>query len=132
MPLDVPAGAPVGQDAVPDSAGSNLYTADPTLRRVAALYLPRDVLDHLEPHLVRLGALAGGALDELAAMADRNPPVLRARTRTGADRARIEKHPAYLEMERLAFGEYGLAAMSHRGGVLGWPGQDAARGEIRC
>jgi alkylation response protein AidB-like acyl-CoA dehydrogenase len=26
-----------------------------------------------------------------------------------------------LEMERLAYGEFGLAAMSHRGGVLGWP-----------
>ncbi len=24
-------------------------------------------------------------------------------------------------MERLAFGEFGLAALSHRGGVLGWP-----------
>ncbi len=30
-----------------------------------------------------------------------------------------EKHPAYVEMERLAFSELGLAAMSHRG-VLGW------------
>ncbi|HEY8614221.1 MAG TPA: acyl-CoA dehydrogenase family protein, partial [Roseomonas sp.] len=32
----------------------------------------------------------------------------------------IEYHPAYREMERLAFGEFGLAALSHRGGVLGW------------
>jgi acyl-CoA dehydrogenase len=121
MPLDMEATARTGQDAVPDSRGSNLYTADPTLRRLAGLYLPQDLLDHLEPHLARLGALAGGELDELAAMADRNPPVLHPRTRTGADRARIEKHPAYVAMEKLAFGEYGLAALSHRGGVLGWP-----------
>ena len=33
----------------------------------------------------------------------------------------IDYHPAYREMERMAFAEYGLAAMSHRGGVLGWP-----------
>jgi len=54
-------------------------------------------------------------------VADRHPPVLHARTRAGADDQRIEKHPAYAEMEQLAFAEYGLAAMSHRAGVLGWP-----------
>lgn len=43
------------------------------------------------------------------------------RTRTGLDCQRIVKHPAYVELEKVAFAEYGLAAMSHRGGVLGWP-----------
>jgi hypothetical protein len=33
----------------------------------------------------------------------------------------IEKHPAYRRLEEVAFSQYGLAAMSHRGGVLGWP-----------
>ncbi len=112
---------PTGAAAVPDSRGINLYRADPELRRLLGLYLPADLLAHLEPHLDRLGGLAGGALDELAATADRNPPVLRSRSRTGADAQAIEYHPAYREMERIAFGEYGLAAMSHRGGVLGWP-----------
>ena len=113
--------APTGADAVPDSAGLNLWRADPTLRALAAHHLPPDLLAHLEPHLDRLGALAGGPLDALAAEADRNPPHLEPRTRRGEDRQRIHKHPAYREMERLAFGEYGLAALSHRPGVLGWP-----------
>jgi alkylation response protein AidB-like acyl-CoA dehydrogenase len=91
------------------------------LARLTRLYLPGDLADHLAPHLDRLGALAGAGLDDLARTADRNPPVLRPRTRTGEDRATIDKHPAYTEMERIAFGEYGLAALSHRGGVLGWP-----------
>ena len=112
---------PTGADAVPDSRGLNLYRADPALARLASLYLPADLNAHLQPHLDRLGALAGGALDELAAAADRNPPRLHHRTRRGEDAQRIEKHPAYLEMEALAFGDYGLAALSHRGGVLGWP-----------
>ena len=112
---------PAGASAVPDSRGLNLYRADPALRRLAGLYLPPDLAAHLDPHLDRLGALAGGRLDELAGTADRNPPVLRPRTRTGEDDQAIEKHPAYREMERVAFGEYGLAALSHRGGVLGWP-----------
>lgn len=122
MPLDqrmAPANS--ASTAVPDSRGINLYRADPDLARLASLYLPTDLLAHLTPHLDRLGALAGDRLDGLAHRADRNPPVLHQRTRTGADVATIEKHPAYTEMERLAFGEFGLAALSHRGGVLGWP-----------
>ena len=115
------AGPPTGAEAVPDSRGINLLEADPALLPVASLYLPRDLLEHLRAHLDELGALAGGTLDEWAGQADRNPPVLHPRTRTGADVQRIEKHPAYLEMERLAFGRFGLAALSHRGGVLGWP-----------
>jgi alkylation response protein AidB-like acyl-CoA dehydrogenase len=106
---------------VPDSYGLNLYRTDATLARLASLYLPADLDAHLAPHLDRLGALAGGELDRLAGQADRNPPVLRPRTRRGEDRQTIEKHPAYQEMERLAFGEFGLAALSHRGDVLGWP-----------
>ncbi len=106
---------------IPDSRGLNLYRADPMLARLASLYLPAALDRHLVPHLDRLGLLAGGHLDELAWVADRNPPVLRNRTRTGQDEDRIEKHPAYREMERLAFVEYGMAALSHRGGVLGWP-----------
>ncbi len=43
------------------------------------------------------------------------------RTRSGADVQSIVKHPAYVELERVAFSDYGLAAASHRGGVLGWP-----------
>ena len=106
---------------VPDSRGLNLYRADPMLARLAALYLPADLRTHLAPHLDRLGALAGGRLDELAGQADRNPPVLHQRRRSGEDGDWIEKHPAYRGMEQLAFGDHGLAALSHRGGVLGWP-----------
>jgi alkylation response protein AidB-like acyl-CoA dehydrogenase len=116
----VPSTAPPEQTAVPDSHGLNLYRADPALARLMRLYLPAQLAAHLQPHLDRLGALAGGYLDTLAGIADRNPPVLHHRTRTGQDRQWIEKHPAYTEMERLAFGEYGIAALSHRPGVLGW------------
>ena len=111
------------KNAIPDSYGLNLLEADPELLPLASLFLQPELLAHLTPHLHRLGGLAGGSLDELAGEADRNPPVLHHRTRTGADRQHVAKHPAYREMERLAFGEYGLAALSHRGGVLGWPGR---------
>ena len=120
VPVDIVA-PPVGAAAVPDSQGLNLYRADPWAGRLAALYLPPDLFAHLAPHLDRMGALAGGELDRLAGEADRNPPVLHPRTRRGEDAARVDYHPAYRALERIAFADYGLAAMSHRGGVLGWP-----------
>jgi alkylation response protein AidB-like acyl-CoA dehydrogenase len=110
----------VTEHPVPDRQGTSLFAADPDLAAVASLYLPPDLHRHLLPHLERLGALAGSTLDELAGVADRNAPVLEHRTRTGVDAQRIVKHPAYVELERVAFAEFGLAAMSHRGGVLGW------------
>jgi alkylation response protein AidB-like acyl-CoA dehydrogenase len=115
-----PPGPPAGAAAIPDSHGLNLFRADPVLARLATLYLPPDLAAHLAPHLDRLGALAGGTLDALAMTADHNPPELLHRNRRGEDAQSIEYHPAYREMERLAFGEFGLAALSHRGGVLGW------------
>ncbi|MFT2621986.1 hypothetical protein ACMWQU_26530, partial [Escherichia coli] len=45
--------------AVPDRHGSNLYTTDSQLQPLLALYLPPEVNAHLQPHLERMGALAG-------------------------------------------------------------------------
>jgi alkylation response protein AidB-like acyl-CoA dehydrogenase len=113
--------APAAPDAVPDNRGANLFDADPRCAELLGLYLAPDLHAHLLPHLRRLGALAGDALDRLAGTADKSPPVLHYRDRGGFDREWLEKHPAYVEMERLAYSEFGLAAMSHRAGVLGWP-----------
>ena len=107
--------------AVPDQHGVNLFDSDAELQALLRLYLPAELHDHLLPHLQRLGALAGGVLDTLASLADKNPPSLVHRSRSGIDAQRVVKHPAYVELERVAFSEFGLAALSHRGGVLGWP-----------
>jgi len=107
------------QHPVPDQHGVNLFDSDPDLGRLLPLYLPAPLLQRLLPQLQRLGGLAGGVLDALAQTADRNPPQLLHRTRSGVDLQRIVKHPAYVELERVAFSQYGLAAMSHRAGVFG-------------
>ena len=106
---------------VPDAHGTNLFEADTELQALLPLYLGADLHAHLLPHLKHLGGLAGGVLDSLALTADKHPPTLEHRTRSGLDAQRIVKHPAYVELERVAFSQYGLAAMSHRAGVLGWP-----------
>jgi alkylation response protein AidB-like acyl-CoA dehydrogenase len=85
------------------------------------IHLPEELFRHIEPHLDRLGGLAGGHLDECARLADRHVPVLHQRDRFGRDVQWIEYHPAYRELERVAFGEFGIHAMSLRKGILGWP-----------
>lgn len=105
----------------PDTSGMNFYRADPSLADLLRIHLPEALFAHIEPHLDRLGALAGGPLDECARMADKHVPVLHQRDRFGRDAQWIEYHPAYRELEKAAFGEFGIHAMSHRKGVLGWP-----------
>ncbi|HWA36850.1 MAG TPA: acyl-CoA dehydrogenase family protein [Burkholderiales bacterium] len=107
--------------AIPDSRGINLFEVDSGFSSLLKIHLGEKLHAHLLPHFQKLGAMAGSELDVLAATADKNPPVLHHRTRSGEDWQSIEKHPAYRRLEEVAFGEYGLAAMSHRGGVLGWP-----------
>ena len=109
------------ETTLPDTRGLDLWAQDRSLQQLLGLYLPAELYDHLRPHLARLGAMVTTRLDDLSHAADRHPPVLHQRDRQGRDRPWIEKHPAYRELERVAFEEFGLAAMSHRGGVLGWP-----------
>jgi acyl-CoA dehydrogenase len=108
-------------NAIPDRSGTNFFDDDAELQSLLKIYLPVLLHAHLLPHFKRLGALAGGPLDRLANTADHNPPTLEHRTRTGLDAQSVVKHPAFVEMEKLAFSEFGLAAMSHRAGVFDWP-----------
>lgn len=98
---------------IPDSAGINLYEADASLGRLLALYIPAAELARWKPTLERLGARAGGELDQLALSADKHPPTLQQRTRRGEALQSILKHPDYVALERVAYGELGLSRMSH-------------------
>src|ERR1700750_132775 len=105
----------------PDTSGMNFYRADPALTDLLRIHLPDALFAHIEPHLDRLGELAGGHLDECARFADRHGPVLHQRDKFGRDVQWIEYHPAYRELERAAFGEFGIHALSIRKGIMGWP-----------
>src|SRR2546429_1271023 len=105
----------------PDTSGINSTRPDRALPLRPRISLPDALSRHIEPHLDRLGGLAGGHLDECARLADRHVPVLHQPDRFGRDGQWIEYHPAYRELERAAFGEFGIHAMSIRKGILGWP-----------
>ena len=108
---------------VPDRGHVNNYREDTELQQLLALYLPADLYAHLQPYFDRMGELAGGAVDDWALEADRNPPTLEMRNRAGQEVQRIVKHPAYIEMEKVAYQQFGLAAISHREDMLGWKGK---------
>ena len=110
------------QDAMPSTRGLNFYLADPNLEFVCREVMDPDDFARARPHLVEMGRVAGNELEGLAAEADRNPPVLRAYDERGQRIDDVLCHPAYREMERIAFSRFGLAAMAHQDGVLGWPG----------
>ena len=124
-PIEAPTAGPdtaAGTPLAPDCHGLNFFDIDRSLQDLLPLYLPDDLREHMIPHYRRLGAIAGGRLDELARIADRHGPVLHPRDAFGRDEEWIEFHPAYREMERIGFGEFGIHAMSRRPGALGWNG----------
>ncbi len=104
-----------------DCNGLNYFEIDHSLRTLLPLYMEQDILDHMTPHFERLGAIAGSRLDYLARTADRHGPILHTRNARGQDEDWIEFHPAYREMEDIAYHQFGIHCMSRRPGVLGWP-----------
>ena len=109
------------QDAMPTTRGLNFYLEDRSFQLLCRSVMDPEVFERARPHLTALGEIAGGELDALAAEADRNPPVLRPFDAQGRRVDEVVKHPAYRRMEEIAFGRFGLAAMAHRPGVLGFP-----------
>ncbi|MGV2978964.1 acyl-CoA dehydrogenase family protein [Camelimonas sp. ID_303_24] len=105
----------------PTTRGLNYFDIDGSLRALAPLYMEDKLLAHLTPHLSALGELAGERLYGLSETAERRQPVLHPRDARGRDEEWLEFHPAYHEMEQIAFGQFGIHAMTHRGGVMGWP-----------
>jgi alkylation response protein AidB-like acyl-CoA dehydrogenase len=105
----------------PTCRGLNYYSIDQSVQDLLPLYMEAPLLAHLKPHLAELGELAGGKLYDLSNQAERHQPILHPRDGYGRDEEWVEYHPAYREMERIAFGQFGMHAMCNRGGVLGWP-----------
>ncbi|HEV2054863.1 MAG TPA: acyl-CoA dehydrogenase family protein [Methylomirabilota bacterium] len=111
------------QDGMPTTRGMNFFLEDRNLQFLCESVMGAATFERARPHLVEMGKVAGGELDDLAAQADKNPPVLRAFDQAGRRVDEVVFHPSYRRMEAIAFGRFGLAALSHRDGVLGWPGR---------
>src|SRR5213082_220565 len=97
---------------IPDSPDISFWDASPTLRELLERKLsPREFV-WAEPQLREMGELAARVVAPLAAVADREGPRLVTRTPTGQPINRVDYHPSYREMERIAYGS-GMVAMKY-------------------
>ncbi|MDM7487803.1 acyl-CoA dehydrogenase family protein [Rhodococcus sp. GXMU-t2271] len=97
----------------------NYAHTDPALRAVVDRWIAEADRNLTDGLLDRLGEDAAQRLEGLAATANAHPPVLRQYDRDGQRVDTIDYHPAYLELCRAAYSEYGLSALSHRP-LHGW------------
>lgn len=107
----------------PDTEGLNFFGIDRSLQASLRVYASSDLYSHFEPIMQRFGEVAGGELDRLSRIVDRNPPVLEQRDRYGRDLDRIEYHPAYHQMEKIGFEDFQIHSMCHRENAHGWKGK---------
>lgn len=103
----------------PDTRGQNFYLQDRTLRDLAKLYLPHSLYEQLQESLTDLGFRVANDLDEHAMLANQHKPKLHHRDKFGRDQQWVEYHPSYRALEKAAFGDFGIHAMSHRATISG-------------
>lgn len=104
-----------------DCHGLNFFEIDKSLQDLLTIYLPDDLREHMIPIYRQLGEVAGNRLDELARICETHMPVLHPRDARGRNRDWIEYHPAFREMEKIGYGDFGIHCMSRKEGVHGWP-----------
>ena len=109
---------PSAVGAMPDTRAVNFYDAAPYLRFLLRRRLDAGELAAAEPRLRELGGRVGNELEDLAAEADRESPPLITRDKRGETVNDVQPSRAYRELERILYGEFGMAAMAMRPGIL--------------
>jgi acyl-CoA dehydrogenase len=110
-------------DLMPDTGDINFYSVDQDLAYLLQRHLSPQEFERAQPLLTHLGSVASCEMDELAAEAERARPTLVQYDKKGQRIDEVMYHPAYHELERIAYEDFAIAAASHREGALGWPGR---------
>src|SRR5262245_41107156 len=93
-------------------ARRSYFAQDPMLARTIERLVPAATWDWARPQLARLGEETAARVDPLAVIADRERPVLHSHDRFGTRVDEVVYHPAYREMERVAYGS-GMIALKY-------------------
>jgi len=115
--------SPTLSNLMPDTEGVNFYSADPDLSFLLRRHLSDEDYERAQLILAHLGSVASREMDELAAEANRQGPVLVQYDKKGQRIDEVVFHPAYHELERIAYEDFAIAACSHHEGSLSWPGR---------
>ncbi len=108
---------------MPDTNGINFYSADPDLSFLLRRHLSSEDNQWAQKILIEMGAVASQKMDGLAEVANRQGPVLVQYDKIGQRVDEVSFHPAYHELERIAYQDFAIAACTHLDGALGWPGR---------
>ena len=108
---------------MPETEGINFFSADPDLSFILKRHLSTEDYERAGAILTEMGAVASQKMDSLAEEANRQGPVLKQFDKKGERIDEVIFHPAYHELERIAYQDFAIAAGSHREGALGWNGR---------
>src|SRR5438309_2694631 len=109
-------------NSMPTIEGINFFSADPELVFILKRHLSAEDYERAQTILAEMGAVASQKMDSLAETANRQGPVLMQFDKKGQRIDEVIFHPAYHELERIAYQDFAIAACSHRDGALGWQG----------
>jgi alkylation response protein AidB-like acyl-CoA dehydrogenase len=82
------------------AAGLNWYACDPSLQRTLRYHMTAEEHDWALPHLLRIGALMGGPMNERAEQSDKHPPRLVRYDRWGNDMSEIVLPESVVQSKR--------------------------------
>ncbi|HEY0592049.1 MAG TPA: acyl-CoA dehydrogenase family protein, partial [Thermoanaerobaculia bacterium] len=102
---------------IPDPPEISYWDASPALRALLQRRLAPVEFAWAEPQLRAMGALAAREIAPRAQIADQESPRLVTHTPKGERCNRVDYHPAYREMERIAYGS-GMVSMKYDPAVL--------------
>src|SRR5436305_9338963 len=108
---------------MPTTERINYFSADTDLSFILKRHLSEEDYERAEIILSEMGAVSSQKMDSLAEEANRQGPVLVQFDKKGQRIDEVIFHPAYHELERIAYQDFAIAACSHREGTLGWPGR---------
>jgi acyl-CoA dehydrogenase len=98
--------------SIPDPPSVSYWEASPDFRALCKRKLSASTYSWAEPQLAVMGERAAKEVAPLAAIADRERPRLVTHDSRGARINHVEYHPAYREMERIAYGS-GMIAIKY-------------------
>src|SRR5258706_4277023 len=97
---------------IPEPPAISFWEASPLFRALIRRKLDDDAWAWAEPRLIAMGQRAAFEVAPLAAIADRESPRLVTHDARGNRIDRVDYHPSYREMERIAYGS-GLIGMKY-------------------